>query len=149
MIGLLKFILSVILVIIMIYNLVKYFTVRRSHHKARKQLLQDRPIRKLTSIEKQILNSLSDIRDLSGDNVYRLSGISEILTFHTNSNASVTHYTIGGVEVILPYDAVLYLDDNNKAEAALTSDNKMAVVSLNGEFFIEEAWKLSRQVATL
>ncbi|GAA0890818.1 hypothetical protein GCM10009122_04970 [Fulvivirga kasyanovii] len=139
--------LKLILLVILLYNLIKYFSARQSHQKARKQLLQDRPVRKLASIEKQILNSLSDIRNLSGDDVYYLTGSSEILTLNTNYNNSVTHYTIGGIEVVLPYDAALYLDANNEAEAALTSDNKLAVVSLNGKFFIEEAWKLARQGA--
>jgi hypothetical protein len=134
MVGLLKLGLLAFVVIYSIVNGIKY-TARRNENKGAFRDLEARgkAIRRLSSEEQAALKPFLGGGD-AGVDVYGLDGAFVRHGLESNHGAATkVHDTLGGVDVILPYDARDFLASNNKAEVVL--GKKFAVVvALNGEF---------------
>jgi hypothetical protein len=125
---------------ISIYSMISYGVRRGSNKHAFKRLSKEGvPVRKLTPAEKQALDPFLYVRGesrplkLRGEDVYMLTG--KFLRHGIQGqNAKTMHDTIGGVDVVLPYDAAYFLSpEENRAEVVLAG--KLAiVVSLNNVF---------------
>ncbi|MCD9085267.1 IgaA/UmoB family intracellular growth attenuator [Stenotrophomonas sp. SY1] len=95
------------------------------------------PIRTLDDDERQAMEPLRrahQVNFVSGQ-VFRLSG--NYLRHGISTNGGETmHDTIGGVEVLLPFDAASFLDAHNEAEVVITAKHAV-VVRLNGFHVLE------------
>ncbi|MCG8393595.1 MAG: intracellular growth attenuator family protein [Pseudomonadales bacterium] len=98
------------------------------------------PLRKLDSVEQRLLDTVMAEADskttgkLSSNEVYSLTGPYRRHGLETNGN-TVWHDTIGGVEVLLPYDAQYFLREHNEALVVL-ADKQAIVIALNDEFHL-------------
>ena len=127
-----------------IYSLIQYQSRRRASKQALQGLAQtDVPLREATAEELALIQPFltqpgKKKRQLSltDNKIHRLQGeyIRHGLT--SNQGADQMHDTLGGVEVILPYDAMDFLQEVNDAEVML-ADKIAIVVRLNGEFDLE------------
>nr|WP_321403501.1 IgaA/UmoB family intracellular growth attenuator [uncultured Desulfobacter sp.] len=123
-----------------VYSMISY-SIRRGANKSNFKKINKKqiPSRKLSPGERSALepflfvNGSKKPLKLQGDDVFVLTG--KFLRHGIEAqNAKTMHDTIGGVEVILPYDAAAFLvAEENKAEVVLTE--KLAIViTLNGVF---------------
>lgn len=123
-----------------VYSMISY-SIRRSANKSNLKKMNKKqiPCRKLSPEERSALepflfvNGSKKPLKLQGDDVYVLTG--KFLRHGIEAqNTKTMHDTIGGVEVVLPYDAAAFLSaEENKAEVVLTQ--KLAIViTLNGVF---------------
>ena len=101
---------------------------------------QTRSLRKLDPDERSALQPVlidplkpSKAVPLLHDNVLPLRGEFVRHGLSTGNGGQTLHNTLGGVDVVLPYDAADFLDVNNQAEVVLT-DKFAIVVRLNNGF---------------
>lgn len=136
----LQFILYIGLLLYSGYSVVVYMA-RRSGNKSQFKTLQHaEPVRTLNAEEQADIQpfliapqSRHKKVELVSSSVYPLEGAYIRHGLQTSQGGKTEHDTLGGVDVVFPYDAKDYLEAHNHAEVVLT--RKFAiVVRLNGEF---------------
>ncbi|RHW21167.1 IgaA/UmoB family intracellular growth attenuator [Pseudomonas jilinensis] len=138
----LAFLKIALFIIIAVTSLASYFTYsgrRRETAQTLKGLRDDlQPLRQISNEEiDALLPLLEDPAkpgtklSLDSKDVYLLEG--DYMRHGLEGNSSTWHDTIAGVEVILPFDAALFLGQHNQAEVVLAG-NHAAVVRLNNGF---------------
>ncbi|WP_269789600.1 IgaA/UmoB family intracellular growth attenuator [Stenotrophomonas sp. Iso1] len=114
---------------------------RRGEDRDALQALRETPsFRTLDEDERQALEPMRrtlQVNFVSGQ-VHRLSGSYARHGLSTNGGETM-HDTIGGVEVLLPYDALSFLDVHNEAEVVVTA--KLAIVVRLNDFHVVEGYK--------
>jgi len=147
----LKLLLLVIVIGTALYSGIVYTARRRGSAKELSALRdQTKPLRKLSSDEQDALDPFLVRPDkpakrvhLTSEEVFPLHG--EYRRHGIETNGSQTwHHIIGGVEVILPFDAELFLDHANRAEVVF-ADKLAVVVRLNGFELLEGAAREGRR----
>jgi len=131
------------------WSLLMYFG-RRSDDKVRlKELRSQKAIGTLTHHEVMALQPLLGMPptpgkplELQSHSLVRLNGPSVEHSL-TLQGSTTRHYLIGGVEVLLPYDAIEHLQPYNEAEVVL-ADRCAIVVRLNGSFDLLQAREHAR-----
>ncbi|ASK34320.1 hypothetical protein CEK62_07975 [Alcanivorax sp. N3-2A] len=144
LLALLKILFLLAVVGISLYSLIGYKSRRRQSRQALSSLQRESvSIRRLDPGEREAL--LPHLRrpekpgkalTLDSEEVFVLEGAYQQHGLESNGNKTL-HDTIGGVEVLLPYDARLFLTQDNRAEVVF-ADNLAAVVRLNDEFTLLE-----------
>ncbi|WP_255990997.1 IgaA/UmoB family intracellular growth attenuator [Chitinolyticbacter albus] len=124
-----------------LYSLIAY-SVRRVDNKGQLNTLKHSatPIRTLTASERADVGPFlfdpfkrGKAIVLLGDEVFRLDGEFVRHGLHVSNGGDTMHDTLGGVDVVLPYDARDFLTADNQAEVVLTP--KFAIViRLNKHF---------------
>ncbi|MFZ2267822.1 MAG: IgaA/UmoB family intracellular growth attenuator [Azonexus sp.] len=130
----LQLLFSVGLLVYSIYSLIVYSSRRSANKSAMRQLREaGQVIRRLTAEELAYLQpflidpaNLQKPAELLGTEVYALSGESLSHGLSVNSS-STTHDTLGGVDIVLPYDARDFLGETNNAEVVLTPKFAIAI----------------------
>ncbi|EKE75172.1 IgaA/UmoB family intracellular growth attenuator [Gallaecimonas xiamenensis] len=128
----LHLILTLFVIGMSIFSLISYSSRRADSRASREQLLaKDKHHRLLTQEEQQLIAEL-DKADWQSTHqqVFYLKG--EYLGHGLEGGEM--HRTIGGVEVVLPFDALNHVTEDNLAEVVNTDGKKMLVVSLNDSF---------------
>lgn len=137
-------ILNLIVLACALISLISYLMRRRKDRSALQALRGTQAIRTLDNDERQALEPLRQrhqVNFVSGQ-VFRLSG--SYLRHGISTDGSETlHDTIGGVEVLLPFDAAAFLDTHNDAEVVITAKFAI-VVRLNG-FHVVEGHKRAQE----
>lgn len=127
------------------------YSVRRSNDKARLKELQSshQTVRSLTSEELAALQPLLGMPptpgkplELQNHDVVRLHGSATEHSVSIQGNTS-RHCLIGGVEVLLPYDAIDHLQPLNDAEVVI-ADRCAIVIRLNESFDLLQAREHAR-----
>lgn len=133
-----------------IWSLLVYFA-RRSDDKLRLREVATthRTLRNVSPDEQAALVPLLSMPPTPGkplvlkdDKVKHLYGPATQHSLSVQGN-TVVHHAIGGVEVLLPYDAIEHLQSHNDAEVAIT-DRCAIVLRLNGTFELLEARERAR-----
>jgi len=122
------------------YSVVVYMARRSGNKSQFKALQHTEPIRTLSADEQADIQPFLIVPqsrhkkvDLVSPSVYPLEGAYIRHGLETSQGGKTEHDTLGGVDVVFPYDAKNYLEAHNHAEVVLT--RKFAiVVRLNGEF---------------
>jgi len=133
-----------LMLVILVWTVVSGVTymVRRSGNKgALRELKQEgRPLRRMTATEREMLQPFlihpagpKKAAALADDGIFPLRGAFVRHGIESSRGGSTMHDTLGGVDVVLPYDARDYLRADNEAEVAMT-EKYAIVVALNGEF---------------
>ena len=147
----LKLLLLVVILITTIYSAIVYYARRRDSARQLSSLRdQSQPLRRLSSNEHDALapflvqpNKPGKPVHLTSDEVFPLQG--EYRRHGIQSNGQQTwHHMIGGVEVILPFDADLFLDQENQAEVVF-ADKLAVVVRLNDFELLDAAAREGRR----
>ncbi len=123
-----------------IFSLISYSMRRSDNKNAFRELQQNnKPIRKLDSEELAALQpflhdpgSPGKRQPLQGDGVYALSGEFIRHGLETTQGGSTVHDTLGGVDVMLPYDARDFLLAHNEAEVVVTAKHAIVVRLASG-----------------
>lgn len=124
-----------------IYSGITYM-VRRSGNKNDLAQLRKAPVmRQLSAEEKLALTPFLGGLEVDGE-VRALSGVFVRHGIETQGSRTV-HDTLGGVDVVLPYDAFIFLDEYNQAEVVLAG--KHAVVVKLNDFDLLEGRERSQQ----
>ncbi|MGJ7553900.1 IgaA/UmoB family intracellular growth attenuator [Variovorax sp. RB3P1] len=139
-------VLKVGLILYAIYSLIVYAS-RRSGNKSALKGFRDRPVlRRITDEEKSALQPFlmgqgltveDDVRELSG--AFLRHGLQ-------SQGSSTEHDTIGDVDVLLPYDAIEYVEAYNEALVVL-SKKCAVVIRVNGFDLLEGRQRAQRQQA--
>ncbi|MED5389747.1 MAG: IgaA/UmoB family intracellular growth attenuator [Pseudomonadota bacterium] len=137
--AILKILLIVFVLGSTLYSVIVYQGRKKSSLKSLTAFRRDAvAARKLDPTEQRLVDTLLEQTDrktvgrLTGDDVYPLSGNYLRHGLETNGN-TVWHDTIGGVEVLLPYDAEYFLREHNDALVVL-ADKQAIVIALNEDF---------------
>ena len=147
----LKLLLLVIVIGTAIYSGIVYSARRRGSAKELSNLReQAQPLRRLSANEREALTPFlvqphkpGKPVHLSGDDVFPLRGEYQRHGIETNGQQT-WHHMIGGVEVILPFDADLFLSHDNQAEVVF-ADKLAVVVRLNDFELLEGAAREARR----
>lgn len=137
----LKLGLLIFVLVYSIYNYAIYRSRRRTDKHAFKDFLErSQPVRTLTAEEKPLIQpflihpakpkSTARLRD---DRVYRLEGSHIRHGYSSGEGQTIMHDTLGGLDVVLPHDAIDFLQEHNAAEVVLT-DSFAIVIRLNETF---------------
>ncbi len=130
-----------LMLIILVWSVISAITymARRSDNKgALRELKQEgQPLRRLSAEEQALLQPFL-VRPakpvaLLNDGVFPLRGGFVRHGLESGHGAATMHDTLGGVDVVLPYDARDYLREDNQAEVVMT-EKFAIVVALNGAF---------------
>lgn len=135
-----------LMLIILVWSVISWITymVRRSDNKgALRELKQEgQALRAMTSEERALVQPFlvfpanpKKVASLANDGVFALKGPFVRHGLETGQGGSTMHDTLGGVDVVLPYDARDYLAKDNQAEVVMTEKFAIVVV-LNGQFDI-------------
>lgn len=135
-----------LMLIILVWSVISWITymVRRSDNKgALRELKQEgQALRAMTSEERALVQPFlvfpanpKKVASLANDGVFALKGPFVRHGLETGQGGSTMHDTLGGVDVVLPYDARDYLAEDNQAEVVMTEKFAIVVV-LNGQFDI-------------
>lgn len=135
-----------LMLIILVWSLISWVTymMRRSDNKgALRELKHDgQALRAMTAEESALVQPFlvcpanpKKTAALVNDRVFPLKGAFVRHGLETSQGGSTMHDTLGGVDVVLPYDARNYLRGDNVAEVVMT-EKFAVVVALNGEFDI-------------
>ena len=137
--AILKILLIVFVLGSTLYSVIVYQGRKKSSLKSLTAFRRDAvAARKLDPTEQRLVDTLLEQTDrktvgrLTGDDVYPLRGNYLRHGLETNGN-TVWHDTIGGVEVLLPYDAEYFLREHNDALVVL-ADKQAIVIALNEDF---------------
>ncbi|MDP9912206.1 hypothetical protein J2W27_004330 [Variovorax boronicumulans] len=139
-------VLKVGLILYGIYSFIVYMSRRSDNRSALKDFRNAPVLRRITDEEKSALQPFLMGQKLTvDDNVRELSGA--FLRHGLSTQGSSTeHDTIGDVDVLLPYDAIDYIEPHNQALVVLAG--KCAVViRLNGFDLLEGRQRAQRQQA--
>ncbi|WYX50743.1 hypothetical protein WJ977_29135 [Achromobacter xylosoxidans] len=133
-----------LMLIILVWSVISAITymARRSGNKgALRELKQEgQPLRRLSAQEQALVQPFlvrpakpTQSVALLNDGVFPLRGAFVRHGLESGHGAATMHDTLGGVDVVLPYDARDYLREDNQAEVVMT-EKFAIVVALNGEF---------------
>lgn len=133
-----------LMLIILVWSVISAITymARRSGNKgALRELKQEgQPLRRLSAQEQALVQPFlvrpakpTQSVALLNDGVFALRGAFVRHGLESGHGAATMHDTLGGVDVVLPYDARDYLREDNQAEVVMT-EKFAIVVALNGEF---------------
>ncbi|GAB2903123.1 hypothetical protein GCM10027046_35520 [Uliginosibacterium flavum] len=137
----LQLILFIGLALYSIYSAITY-ALRRSDNKGALNELKahGKPHRGLSAEEKSLLQPFlvdpakpGKIVSLLNENVYELFGEFVRHGLHVSNGGETMHDTLGGVDVVLPYDARDFISIGNRAEVVLTEKFAL-VITLNQNF---------------
>ncbi|RFA29882.1 hypothetical protein CAI21_08595 [Alkalilimnicola ehrlichii] len=139
----LQLILFAIIIVSSIVSLISYYSRRADNKAAMRELRQDgQAIRLLDKEERACIEALDNESlspvptvELLADSVFRIEGPYLRHGISGGNGGETMHDTIGGVEVVLPYDATVFLAPHNVAEVVLTPKFAL-VVRLNDAFDI-------------
>lgn len=141
----LQLILVVGVLLYSLYSMVTYSVRRRENKRAFEGMRQDVVVRDATAEELAAIQPFlfdparpTKAITLAGKGVHQLRGEFVRHGISTQNGGDQMHDTIGGVDVVLPYDAAAFLLPENDAEVLLT-DKHAIVVSLNGLFDVVAA----------
>ncbi|MEQ4617507.1 MAG: IgaA/UmoB family intracellular growth attenuator [Corticimicrobacter sp.] len=137
----LKLGLLIFVLVYSIYNYAIYRNRRRTDKHAFKDFLaRSQPVRTLTAEEKPLIQPFlihpakpKSTARLRSDQVYILEGPHIRHGYSNSEGQSVMHDTLGGLDVVLPHDAIDFLQEHNVAEVVLT-DTFAIVIRLNEAF---------------
>lgn len=135
-----------LMLIILVWSLISWITymMRRSDNKGALRELkhEGQALRAMTAEEAALVQPFlvypanpKKTATLVNDRVFPLKGAFVRHGLETGQGGSTMHDTLGGVDVVLPYDARNYLREDNVAEVVMT-EKFAVVVALNGEFDI-------------
>ncbi|NMK48384.1 IgaA/UmoB family intracellular growth attenuator [Achromobacter sp. Bel] len=135
-----------LMLIILVWSIISWITymVRRSDNKgALRELRQEgEALRAMTSDERALVQPFlvspanpKKVASLVNEGIVALKGPFVRHGLQTGQGGSTMHDTLGGVDVVLPYDARDYLLEDNQAEVVMT-EKFAIVVALNGQFDI-------------
>ncbi|KAG1456104.1 hypothetical protein G6F57_015170 [Rhizopus arrhizus] len=135
-----------LMLIILAWSIISWITymVRRSDNKGalRELKQQGEALRPMTSEERALVQPFlvspanpKKAASLVNEGIVALTGPFGRHGLQTGQGGSTMHDTLGGVDVVLPYDARDYLLEDNQAEVAMT-EKFAIVVALNGQFDI-------------
>lgn len=135
-----------LMLIILVWSLISWITymMRRSDNKGALRELkhEGQSLRAMTSEEAALVQPFlvfpanpKKTASLVNDRVFPLKGAFVRHGLETGQGGSTMHDTLGGVDVVLPYDARNYLREDNVADVVMT-EKFAIVVALNGEFDI-------------
>ncbi|WP_454677330.1 IgaA/UmoB family intracellular growth attenuator [Achromobacter marplatensis] len=135
-----------LMLIILAWSIISWITymVRRSDNKGalRELKQQGEALRPMTSEERALVQPFlvspanpKKAASLVNEGIVALTGPFVRHGLQTGQGGSTMHDTLGGVDVVLPYDARDYLLEDNQAEVAMT-EKFAIVVALNGQFDI-------------
>ncbi|MDF1723414.1 MAG: IgaA/UmoB family intracellular growth attenuator [Alcanivorax sp.] len=137
--AILKILLILVLLGSTIYSVIVYQSRKKASLKTLATFRQETsPKRNLDAAEHRLLGQIiaqaesKTLGELTSNEVYPLSGPYLRHGLETNGN-TVWHDTIGGVEVLLPYDADYFLREHNDALVVL-AEKQAIVIALNDEF---------------
>ena len=137
--AILKILLILVLLGSTIYSVIVYQSRKKASLKTLATFRQETsPQRNLDAAEHRLLGQIiaqaesKTLGELTSNEVYPLSGPYLRHGLETNGN-TVWHDTIGGVEVLLPYDADYFLREHNDALVVL-AEKQAIVIALNDEF---------------
>ena len=137
--AILKILLILFLLGSTLYSVIVYQGRKKSSLKSLATFRQEgTPQRNLDPTELRLVDAViaeaekKTLGTLTGNAVFALSGPYLRHGLTTNGN-TVWHDTIGGVEVLLPYDAEYFLREHNDALVVL-AEKKAIVVALNDDF---------------
>lgn len=136
----LQFILYIGILLYSVYSAAVYLARRSGNKSQFKELQHAEPVRSLDPEEQADIQPFLVVPqsrhkkvELVSPSVYPLEGAYIRHGLQTSQGGKTEHDTLGGVDVVFPYDARDYLEEHNRAEVVLT--RKFAiVVRLNGEF---------------
>jgi hypothetical protein len=141
----LQLILVVGVLLYSLYSMVTYSARRRENKRAFEGMRQDVVVRDATAEELAAIQPFlfdparpNKAITLAGKGVHQLRGEFIRHGISTQNGGDQMHDTIGGVDVVLPYDAAAFLLPENDAEVLLT-DKHAIVISLNGLFDVVAA----------
>lgn len=135
------------LVLYGIYSFITYMSRRSENRNALKDFRSSSPVlRSITDEEKSALQPFLMGQGLViGDNVHELDGAFVRHGLQTQG-ATTLHDTLGDVDVLLPYDAIHYVEAYNEAQVVL-SGKCAVVIRLNGFELLEGRARAQRQQA--
>lgn len=142
--GILKILVFIFILGATLYSVMTYHDQQKSTQKNLASFRQQATAqRKLDATERQLLDTvITQANGITSDDVYLLSG--PHMRYGLEGNGNTTwHETIAGVEVLLPYDANLYLQADNDALVVLTAE-KAIVIALNDGFDLAGAAERKR-----
>ncbi|MEO1901020.1 MAG: IgaA/UmoB family intracellular growth attenuator [Alcanivorax sp.] len=147
----LKFILLMVVILTSLYSALMYSARKRESARQLTELRgRAEPLRRLSLEERQALAPFLFRPDRPGkpvrlhsEEVFPLSGAYHRHGISSQGNQT-WHHMIGGVEVILPFDAEHFLDQDNQAEVVF-ADKLAVVVRLNGFELLEGAAREQRR----
>ena len=133
-----------LMLIILVWSLISWITymMRRSDNKGALRELkhEGQALRTLSAQETAMVQPFlvspanpKKTASLVNDSVFPLKGAFVRHGLETGQGGSTMHDTLGGVDVVLPYDARDFLREDNVAEVVMT-EKFAIVVALNGEF---------------
>ncbi|MGJ3254766.1 MAG: IgaA/UmoB family intracellular growth attenuator [Alcanivorax sp.] len=141
--AILKILLILVLLGSTIYSVIVYQSRKKASLKTLATFRQETtPQRNLDAAEHRLLGKIiaqaesKTLGELTSNEVYPLSGPYLRHGLETNGN-TVWHDTIGGVEVLLPYDADYFLREHNDALVVL-AEKQAIVIALNDDFSLAE-----------
>ena len=133
-----------LMIFVLVWTVISGITymARRSDNKGALRDLkrEGEPLRPMTATEREMLQPFlvhpagsRKAGVLVSDGIFLLRGAFVRHGISSSHGAATMHDTLGGVDVVLPYDARGYLREDNVAEVAIT-EKYAIVVALNGEF---------------
>lgn len=139
-------VLKVGLILYAIYSLIVYATRRSGNRSAFKDFQSAPVLRRITDEEKSALQPFLIGQGLTADDDVRELTGAFVRHGLATQGSSTEHDTIGDVDVLLPYDAIDYVEPHN--EALVVLGKKCAVViRLNGFDLLEGRQRAQRQQA--
>ncbi|WMD21298.1 IgaA/UmoB family intracellular growth attenuator [Achromobacter seleniivolatilans] len=136
-----KILLYVFVLIFSVISWISYMVRRSDNKSALRRLEQDgKALRTMTAEERALVQPFLFLSSnpkksaqLINDGVFALTGAFVRHGLESGNGGGAMHDTLGGVDVVLPYDAREYLREDNQAEVVMT-EKFAIVVALNGEF---------------
>ena len=137
----LPFLIAIALIVYFVISIVVYLGRRAENRGALRQLMEyGKALRSLSAEELSALqpflaNPIKRGRNvrLLDDSVYELTGEFIRHGLIAGQTNSPMHDTLGGIDVVMPYDATDFLEEDNTAHVVLTR-NFAIVIALNGGF---------------
>ena len=137
----LPFLIAIALIVYFVISIVVYLGRRAENRGALRQLMEyGRALRslsaeELSALQPFLVNPIQRGRNvqLLDDSVYELTGEFVRHGLIAGQTNSPMHDTLGGIDVVMPYDASDFLEEDNTAQVVLTR-NFAIVIALNGGF---------------
>lgn len=139
-------VLKVGLLLYAIYSVIVYMSRRSDNRSALKDIRTAPVLRRITDEEKSALQPFLMGQGLTvDDDVRELTGVFMRHGLHAQGG-STEHNTIDDVEVLLPYDAMNYIEAHNQAQVVLSKKGAV-VIRLNDFDLLEGRQRAQRQQA--
>lgn len=139
-------VLKVGLILYAIYSFIVYATRRSGNRSAFKDFQSAAVLRRITDEEKSALQPFLIGQGLTADDDVRELTGAFVRHGLESQGSTTTHDTIGDVDVLLPYDAIDFVESYNEALVVL-SKKCAVVIRLNGFDLLEGRQRAQRQQA--